>query len=126
MPIYKCNNCLKEFKQKSHYDKHNNNKKYPCKQFNDNMSDLIFSQISEKSNEKINFIIQEKKEIKCIYCNKIFKRLYCLNRHLDGRCIDKKQNDEINRLKDLMNMFLQNEQIKNETLKSINSWLVIN
>ena len=31
MKIYKCESCNKIFKQKSHYDKHVNNKKKPCK-----------------------------------------------------------------------------------------------
>jgi hypothetical protein len=117
MPIYKCTKCLKDFKQKSHYDKHINNKKYPCKQINENINNLILSETSENTDKRVNINIQEKDEIKCNYCNKIFKRLFCLNRHLDGRCIEKKQNDEIIRLKELMNIFLQNEQIKNETLK---------
>ena len=30
MVKYKCNNCLKEFKQKCHYVNHVEKKKYPC------------------------------------------------------------------------------------------------
>lgn len=116
MPIYKCNKCLKDFKQKSHYNKHINNKKYPCNQNieNDNLLAPEFNSVS--TNKRVN-LEKKNEEIKCSYCNKIFKRSFCLNRHLDGRCIEKKQNDEIYRLKEMMSILLQNEQVKNETLK---------
>jgi len=116
MPIYKCNKCLKDFKQKSHYDKHINNKKYPCIQHFEN-ENLIESELNSGSTNKRVKFEKENEEIKCSYCNKIFKRSFCLNRHLDGRCIEKKQSDEIYRLKEMMSILLQNEQVKNETLK---------
>ena len=124
MPIYKCNKCLKEFKQKSHYDKHINNKKYPCKINNENNFQQIPDSLLISPEKKSNFDIYEpiddtlnNNKIKCSFCNRKFTRLSSLNRHMDGRCTEKKHNDEIIRLKEMMSMLLQNEQLKNETLK---------
>lgn len=116
MPVYKCIKCTKDFKQKSHYDKHINNKKFPCKLVN-NENLFTPDTYDENTEKRVNLLKESNNEIKCTYCSKVFKRTFCLNRHLDGRCTEKNQNDEIIRLKEMMTILLQNEQVKNETLK---------
>ena len=105
MPNYICNNCLKEFKQKSHYDKHIYNKKKPCNPPNIHLGKLDkvgknLPNLPEMTNLN-NTIIPEKvspptiiltNDKDCNYCKKTFVDKYSLKKHLT-RCKIKKQED---------------------------------
>jgi hypothetical protein len=62
MGKYVCSTCLKEFKQKSHYDKHNN-KKNPCINNINKIKDSFQNIINETIENKFNEIINKKLEL---------------------------------------------------------------
>lgn len=62
MGKYICSTCLKEFKQKSHYDKHNN-KKNPCINNINKIKDSFQIIINETIENKFNEIINKKLEL---------------------------------------------------------------
>ena len=49
MPIYTCERCLKEFSQKSHYDKHKNKKK-PCQDNKGKIEEVVENNMIKKLN----------------------------------------------------------------------------
>ena len=97
MPKYTCNRCLKEFSQKSHYDKHQNKKK-PCQDNKGKIEEIVENIIINKkliSNNTENIIthiidntiksnMNESKNIKFTreYLN---KEKVCL---VNGDCLD--------------------------------------
>ena len=62
MGKYICSTCLKEFKQKSHYDKHTN-KKNPCINHINKIKDSFKIIINETIENKFNEIINKKSEL---------------------------------------------------------------
>ena len=58
MPKYTCERCLKEFSQKSHFDKHEN-KKIPCQDNKGKIEEIVENIINKKliSNNTENIII---------------------------------------------------------------------
>ena len=50
MTKYTCDRCLKEFSQKSHYEKHKNNKK-PCQDNTKKIEEVVENIINQKWNE---------------------------------------------------------------------------
>ena len=82
MPNYKCGQCMKEFSQKCHYEKHIN-KKFPC-----NKNPQKPSKFPQFSSTII------KSESICNYCGKEFSRKDNLTRHINEYCKVKKENDK--------------------------------
>ena len=118
---YKCFKCNKEFKQKGHYDAHNN-RKIPCVVNNDihnvnnilpqNTANLPPNSAKIPSNsakippnstiltQKLKIIASENtieddlnknNSFECNFCYKVFTRKDSLNKHIDGRCKVKKE-----------------------------------
>jgi hypothetical protein len=108
---YICKLCNKEFKQKGHYDAHNN-RKFKCniKVVNDDVIDNITNTTKIPPNTtnlppnpanlppnpanlppKINII--NTSNLTCKYCNKIYTRKDVLLRHINERCKIKKTHD---------------------------------
>jgi hypothetical protein len=48
MPTYRCERCLNEFSQKSHYDKHMK-RKTPCQNNKDKIEDVVKTIVSDKA-----------------------------------------------------------------------------
>jgi hypothetical protein len=127
---YKCLKCGKEFKQKGHYDAHNN-KKFPCNnKIDDNNNELLINHnesllnhneslmnhneslvnLSESSNNNSN-----NTEFKCLHCSFIFKQKTNLTRHLKLYCKKKTETTNINMVIDeLQKIKEDNNKIKEE------------
>ena len=134
MKEYVCPLCNKDFKKKSHYVEHVVNKKKPCKPFTPKHSKI--GEMGEKDLQKSpengeNSLLEtmninnsdKNNDIICSFCNKTFVRKDGLNRHLDGRCKEKKSKDELQNLKNICYKALDElEKCKNEIaiLKSSN------
>ena len=100
MPNYKCERCLKEFDQKCNYT-HHINKKFKCKE------------VAQKSTilaQKCTILTES--EIECKYCGKIFSRTFTLNRHIDGYCKVKKNNDS--KMEELLERLIKIEENNKE------------
>ena len=77
MVLYVCENCNKEYTDKTDYIRHCN-RKIKCKKLlriTPNVTPIV--------------------EYKCTDCNKLFTRKYNLDRHTDGRCKKAKENKKI-------------------------------
>ena len=61
MPEYNCERCLKDFKQKSHYDKHLN-KKIPCQNIKEKVEIEVEKVISGNEDKEVNNKKKTKKE----------------------------------------------------------------
>ena len=113
MVIYTCLTCNKEFKQKSHYIDHTENKKKPCKQIKNVIVDniTIDSDLTPKSSEMTpkyskkhnndsemlqnDSVKPENNKNICLHCLKTFSKSSNLSRHLnEGRCKVKILEDE--------------------------------
>lgn len=132
MVNYTCNNCNKHFKQKSHYDDHTKNKKYPCIITSSHSPPNLLptsSQLPPSSSqlppEQKKVILQLKSENTiCKYCYKEFTRVDNLKRHIkNNKCsvlkLQKQQKENI------FTNLINNEKIEEETNKEINSLDVI-
>jgi hypothetical protein len=130
MVKYNCKKCGKEFKQKSHWIRHIENKKFPCKQINviilkedwkeDLKNEEEFGSICNKnwevkknSDQKIN------KKVFCKFCMGEFSRSDNVKRHLNNnKCkilqLQKQQKENI-----FINL-LEEEKINNETEIKLN------
>ncbi len=134
MVNYICPICSKQFKQKSHYIDHTENKKKPCKP----KTNLIIEQIPIFTNfdhkitniyhnlpklpkqqekvENVNNNIDIESLTTCKYCYKSFTTIYTLQRHLKDRCkvrkLDKDKKEEI------FNNLIEKEEKFNLLLKN--------
>jgi len=128
MNNYCCPDCNREFKKKCHLDDHLNKKKKPCIQHIVNSAPTkckvapkitIIEDMEEVIEDDEEVILNKNNKVNeptCTFCTKTFTRLSSLKRHLDGRCSEKNHNDELNKLKEMMMVIMQNDKIKNETL----------
>lgn len=126
MILYKCDRCEKEFNQKCNFINHKN-RKFPCKILTANNRKKTANNRTQKEHNSPNSSIKQpqihKQNIKCQYCNKLFKRKYNLKIHLDTRCRIKQQIDTEKR--DIFNELLvevqelkkSNQEIKDENQK---------
>ena len=89
MSKYICPNCNHDFKQKSNYITHIENKKKPCVQIAPKIP-IIAQNVSKNAQNPNNNILIKKKDHNCTYCNKQFSKLFNLNRHLTT-CKQKKE-----------------------------------
>ena len=103
MVLYKCENCLKEFKQKGHYMRHLN-RKYPCKEKRLN--------IPNKGCPSQN----KDKQYFCEFCNKGYKQKCHLNRHLKN-CNLKEKEDIKSELYNLLVKQFEEQKKENLYLK---------
>jgi hypothetical protein len=110
MTNYECINCLKKFKQKSHYDKHIIKKK-PCNSISVKESYISEENEEEKEENEEN---EENENSKCIYCEKNFTRKSSLKRHMNNRCQIKNQKEEIMKLKEMLKTIMNDCRYKNE------------
>lgn len=102
MVIYKCERCLKEFKQKGHYMRHIN-RKFLCEKVN--------NQLEYYSTDGINIPKMEySTENKCEYCNKIYSTKYNLNKH-KKKC---KFKNDFEQKEKLYNLLIKENQKKIE------------
>lgn len=91
MPKYTCDRCLKEFSQKSHYDKHEN-KKHPCQDNKGKIEEVVENIIINKkliSNnpENINKNIMEDNQITIQYLQKMKRKnliVFCKEQNIKG------------------------------------------
>jgi len=152
MVKYNCSKCNKEFNKKSNYENHINKKK-PCVKFfnkntndneinindNDNsklplnnqnitkdenpLNETLFDKIDSLLNKNI---VNKGNTMSCMYCDAIFSRNDNLQRHMKERCKSKKYIDELEKLKEKLNLLsgsYQNLEKENENLKKENNEL---
>ncbi len=138
MVLYKCLTCLKEFKKKSHYITHTQNKKKPCEpnepKINQNLPNLTFihqnlpnlTNLNENlTDENINTLGDNKSNnITCVYCLKAFVNIYTLKRHLEGRCKVKKLDDK--KKDEIFNRLLENENKVNNIINNFENLQKVN
>ena len=136
MVIHTCITCEKIFDKKSTYAYHIKNKKNPCNTItilsapkdsgrapkdskiapkDSNIINIILNNDDKYNNETIKLKnkddIDHKNIIFCIYCDKTFTRNNNLQRHLtDNRCKSKNNYDELEILKEKMNIIITNYQ----------------
>jgi len=92
MVVHKCTRCGLEFYKKNHYTFHIN-RKHPCK-----ANIIITYEKPPETDTKNENQILDPPEIRCNFCNQIFKRKDYLKKHTDLRCkvkIEKEKNDNI-------------------------------
>ena len=134
MVVHTCPNCKKEFNKKSNYDRHIENKKKSCVPINnivpqkssefphktseiphkpenlplikEDIIDLILKKtmLNDANNDNIN------KNLTCMYCDKLFTRNDNLQRHQNSYCKSKANHDELEILKEKMNIIIGNYQ----------------
>ena len=134
MVVHTCPNCKKEFNKKSTYDYHIENKKKSCVSINniipqkssenpqkssevpqdcedfsaikEDIVDLILKKtlLNDANNDNIN------KNLTCMYCEKIFTRIDNLQRHQTTYCKSKVNHDELERLKEKLNMIMTDHE----------------
>jgi len=160
MVLHICPDCNREFTKKSHYDYHIENKKKPCNptinilphkssQIPHKSSQILTipSQIEEKYELKediIDLILKKKihndenndnnnNKITCMYCDKFFTRIDNLQRHQSQYCKSKVNHDELEKLKEKMNIMMANYEnleknyqdlVKNNQGNEINNGIV--
>jgi len=111
MVVHKCIRCGLEFYKKNHHTFHIN-RKYPCKAI------IIIDDENPPGNDEINEIqILDPPEIRCNYCNQIFKRKDYLKKHVDLRCKVKKEKDKNDNI--LLQKILELEE-KNKIIEEEN------
>ena len=126
---YKCLKCNKEFKQKGHYDAHNN-RKISCVYNNDDILETnilpqnssILPQNSSILPQNLSSNIYSNNKIYCcIYCSKTYSRKDNLIRHQESYCKNKIScNDDKLMIKQLIE---QNKQM-NEKINELNTTLL--
>ncbi len=142
MVVHTCTICLKQFKKKSAYIDHVENKKKPCKPIilnntkilqNPPKNSEIFQNENNNdffsNNEKQNVILN--KEFNCNYCKKKFSTNFNLNKHVKYNCKVKKIDEEKKEI--IFNNLLEKElllknvkllQKNNENLQKQNNFLL--
>jgi hypothetical protein len=91
MVNYQCKKCYKMFKQKVDYIRHEN-RKNPCiKVIEPNRTNLNQSEPTKNEQDCTQHNNQVKN--KCKFCCKSFSTKGSMNRHIKGRCFDKKDKD---------------------------------
>lgn len=85
MVIHTCERCKKQFRKKSNYVRHINNKKPCIKQeiYNCIHCEKEFSRL-DSYNRHIKNVCSN--NLKCNYCNKVFSSKYSCNRHQSNSC----------------------------------------
>ena len=142
MVKYICSKCNKEFNKKKHCIKFsnqntnnnkidtndNNNFELPLNnQFSTTdenpLNETLFDKIDSLLNKNI---VNKGNTMSCMYCDAIFSRNDNLQRHMKERCKSKKYIDELEKLKEKLNLLsgsYQNLEKENENLKKENSEL---
>ena len=115
MPIYKCETCGKEFKQKGHWTDHNNKKK-PCALNLSQLHNAAQSTIVPITTKTVKEYIDQ---CKCIYCGKEFARKDYVIRHMKNSCkgIKKIEDEKDKILKDLI---AETENLKKQLSQVVN------
>ena len=150
MVLHKCENCLREFNKKSNYLMHIEHRKKPCLKPpvlvapNLQKAQILAPnydpgpKIVEKHDNNSDFFSNAKiKDTTCTYCNKIFVKVYGLNRHLkickektniiDKLIIENEKLKNEKKIKDEENEKLKNEKkIKDEEIEKLKSEKIIN
>lgn len=111
--IYKCNECGKTFKRKSHYDFHMN-RKYPCSQMEDENIDNIQIELPQQ-------------KYQCPKCYLVLSRQDALNRHMKKSCKEIDNNDSdtddhdviLREILEEMNKRIETLETENKVLKGV-------
>lgn len=122
MVQYTCPTCLKEFKKKSNFLDHTENKKNPCKSISRTIIENLpkFAKIDKKFAE-IDKNLQIKKNNEnftntCNYCYKSFTTIYTLQRHQKNGCKVQKIDNE--KKEEIFNNLIEKEEKFNLLLKN--------
>jgi hypothetical protein len=134
MLIYKCNLCLREFKQKCHLDDHLNKKKKPCnvkkviKETKPNSKHLKVPAKCLQNTCKIpaggEKNTQPSEKLICPYCQNSFNRKDNLNKHIRDRCKNKKHIDNVDIIQSKINGTVYVSSEKYEKLREDNEKLI--
>jgi hypothetical protein len=125
MVEHSCPNCGEIFNKKSTFVNHLNRKK-PCFKITPKITPKnhqktpLYFEIKESIKEEKEEIEEKENNFECEYCKKQFSRKFCLDRHLNGRCKKKPEenNNKIETNNDKLDLILkQNEELKNEIEK---------
>ena len=123
MKEYPCENCGKIFKQKSHWTKHVENKKFPCVRKENKLINSVNIGVNIGVNTGVNCeIIKEeikKKKVCCRFCLKLFSRPDSLKRHMsEERCEVLKLHNQ--QKENIFINLLEEEKIVTQTKKELN------
>jgi uncharacterized C2H2 Zn-finger protein len=135
MVEYKCERCLKIFKQKTDYLRHQK-RKFSCKNENKTLDSIEEtakneSQKNTKNHKKTQKITEKKQNIGvddevegngskkvCNYCKKVFSRQDSLSRHITKHCKVKKSQD--NEKESLLQKLLEEMRKQNKKMEEQN------
>ncbi len=109
MVVHTCPTCLKEFKKKSAYIDHVENKKKPCKQITHENT-----QITHNTTQITHNNTQIENNFKCEYCGKVLSRQDALTRHIKNYCQVKILDEE--KKETIFNNLLEKERLEKELI----------